>query len=131
MKYTEEFFCCTFVLMEWCFPIFTLVLTPKATHLLQSRSCFCSVSSIVEKMASDVDAEVRHISKNLVVTQPLFTSNILTVKGFIFFKPESLDPSVAKENGLLFMTSIKDFCKSLAKAPFIMHADLCGHKIMP
>ena len=79
-------------------------------------------------MVSDVDAEVRHISKNLIVTQPLFISNILTVKGFILFKPESLNPSVAKEKRLLFMTTIKDFCNSLAKAPFIMHADFVAQE---
>ena len=77
----------------------------------------------IEKTTSAVDAEVRHMSKNLVVTQLLFTLIILTVSGFISIKPESLDPSVAKENGLFFITSIKDFCSSLAKAPFSMQAD--------
>ena len=80
------------------------------------------VSSIFEKIASAVDAEVRRMSKNLVVTQPLLVSKILTVNGFIFCNAVSFDPSVANEYGLCFIICISDACDSLAKAPFSIQA---------
>ena len=41
--------------------------------------------------------EVRHMSNSWVVTLLLFILKIRTVREFIFCKPESLDPSIARE----------------------------------
>ena len=61
---------------------------------------------------------MRHICKNLVVTQSLLVSKIVTVNGFIFCNPVSFDPSVVNEYGLCFIVCISDACNSLAKELF-------------
>ena len=62
-----------------------------------------------------------HMSRNFVVAT-LLMSNILTVIGFIFSRHESLDPSVAIENGpsLMHLTSV--FWYMGAMAPLIIQA---------
>ena len=100
-------------------PYLYLYCQHQKQYILQSISKCNSVSSILEKIALGVDAEVRHISKNHVVTLPPFASKILTVSGLIFC---NLDQLVAKENRFFFIILISNVCNSLAKAPFSMQA---------
>ena len=64
---------------------------------------------------------VAHMSKNWLSTLPVFTWNIFTVKGFIFSKPVSFEPSVNKENRLHFMIFTVSLKKCGAFAPLMIH----------
>ena len=54
---------------------------------------------------------VKHMSKNCIVTRPIFPSKNRTVKGFIFLRPLSFEPSIAIANGLETFISTKEDLK--------------------
>ena len=112
------------LLMEFLQPILTVVLsTPKPTQLIDGTLWVFMASSIFATIPSAVDKDGMHISKNWGVQMlQRLTSKSRTVSGFIFSFPESLDPSIAKENGLLLMWSSKCCWKKGATAPLIIQA---------
>ena len=100
LKNTSGFFFCTIVLIECRLPMFTLVFsTPTATQLLHGTSNYVIQRSMALNISRAVPLGVMHISKRLVLTLPALTSNIRTVRGFIFSKPLLFDPSVASAYG--------------------------------
>ena len=88
-----------------CFPIFTDVLsTDRPMQWDQGISLDCRAPS----MASNIIVLLQNqcqicISWNLVETRPRSGSNILTVIGFIFCRPVSLDPFIARAKEFYLM----------------------------
>jgi len=64
--------------------------------------------------------EVRHMSRSCVVTIPWSESKRRTVIGFIFSRPVSFDPSIARANGLDVMAVTRTDLKCGARDPLRM-----------
>lgn len=87
------------VLMEFLLPILTEVLSmERPTQFIREMLCLLKGFCIFEKIPSAVESDDIHISNNSVCTMPPSVS-IRTVKGFIFSRELSDEPSIAMENG--------------------------------
>ena len=62
------------------------------------------------------------MSRNRVTIFPSLLLKIRTVMGFIFSNPQSLEPSIAIENGFSTIDKIKADLKAGARDPLTMHA---------
>ena len=110
LKYTDGFYCLTRVKMELFFPRLTLVLSMEnATRFSHGILWRAKHSSIPWKSISAVLPLDKHMSNKLVFTRFRFTSCICTVRGFIFLRPLSLEPSVASKIRGIFITSTSEF----------------------
>ena len=95
-------------------PMLTDVLsTPtevQLSHGFSTSSSSHSLLSMLVKMASAVALEVEHMSKKDVTILLRYT---LTVMGFIFSSPESLEPSIIREKAPFFIFVPKSRKESL------------------
>ena len=86
-----------------------------------------NASSIFWKIDDAVagsDPFVANMPKNRLSVLLVFTSSILTVKGLIFSKSVTFEPSVNRENGLQLMAFTVSLTKCGACGPLIMYQ--CG-----
>ena len=109
LKYTDGFCCLMRVRMELFFPMFTLVLCTENATQFSHRILWPAKQSLIPwKSFSAMLPLDKHMSNKLAFTRFRFTSYIYTVRGFIFLRPLSFEPSVASEYGAFFITSTRE-----------------------